>query len=109
MGFLEVEDKVVFNKSYSETFEAVIKSISELGWKLKSENKELGRIQCGTGVNMITFGENIDIKIEKNGKKTTLAAVSAPKTGAAFGGLFSTSKSRDHINKLFEKLGEKLK
>ena len=109
MGFLEIEDKISFNKSYNEVYGIVIDCIKELGWALKENNKATGRIVCSTGINLVTLGEKIHIKVERDNKKTSVSIISAPKTGPALGGLFSTGRSRNHISKLFTLLGGKLK
>ncbi len=53
-----------FPYTYDQVFSGLLPVIPAEGLKLKSHDKDIGRIECAAGMSMMSFGENISISVE---------------------------------------------
>ena len=87
---------------YDDVFDALVAVIPSIGFKLKSQDRLIGRITTSTGMSLFSYGENLTIVVEKVEDGITLIGIeSALKVGINVAGAHRHSKN---FNKLIEAL-----
>jgi hypothetical protein len=77
-----------FPFEYEAVFDAIIASMPQAGFSLKSEDRVIGRITASAGMSLFSWGENLTILVERVDDKTTLVAIeSAMKIGMNVAGV----------------------
>ena len=77
-----------FPFDYEAVFDAVVVSLPQAGFSLKSKDRVIGRISASTGMSIFSWGENLTILVEKVDDKSTLVAIeSAMKIGMNVAGV----------------------
>ena len=95
-----------FPFGYETVFDGLVKVIPNVGMKLKSQDKVIGRLTASTGMSLFSYGENMTIVVEKiDEKSTTISIESALKVGINLAGAHRHSKN---FNKLIEALSQHL-
>jgi hypothetical protein len=54
-----------FPYSYDQVFSGLLRVLPENGFKVKSDDKDIGRIECSSGMSMLSWGENLSITVEE--------------------------------------------
>ena len=54
-----------FNKSYEDVFDKCIKALHSLEWEITYKSRKDGNIGANTGASILSWGESIDIKLNK--------------------------------------------
>src|SRR5438552_3914407 len=65
MGSFESAGGQRFPYTYEQVFTGLLKVLPQNGFKMKSQDKNIGRIECSAGVSLFSWGENISISIEE--------------------------------------------
>jgi len=68
--------KETYARPYDEIFQASLKSIKQLGWKLVSQDRETGEIKAETGITLWSWGEGISIHLARETTGTTISVTS---------------------------------
>ncbi len=91
---------------YDDVFDAVVAVIPTIGFKLKSQDRVIGRITASTGMSLFSWGENLTIVVEKVEDRSTLVAIgSALKVSINVTGRHRHAKN---FNRLIEALSSHL-
>lgn len=53
-----------FPYTYDQVFTGLLRVLPEAGFKIKEQDKGLGRFRATSGMSLLSFGENIDISVE---------------------------------------------
>jgi len=81
---------------YDYVFNAVVASIPNIGFSLKSQDRIIGRITASTSMSLFSWGENVTITVEKVDEGNTLVAIeSALKVGMNVAGVHRHAKNFD--------------
>ncbi len=95
-----------FPFSYEAVFDGVVAMIPAIGFKLKSQDRVIGRVTASTGMSLFSYGENLTIVVEKINDGNTLVAIeSALKVGINVTGGHRHTKN---FNKLIDALSRHL-
>ncbi len=98
------QQKVPF--PYDDVFDGVVAVIPTIGFRLKSQDRVIGRITASTGMSLFSWGENLTIVVEKLNDSSTLVAIeSALKVGINVAGAHRHGKN---FNRLIEALSSYL-
>lgn len=98
MGIGDQQTQQKFPFSYNEVFDGLMKLLPELGFEVKSHDKVIGRINTSAGMSMFSWGENIDLSVEKIDDTNTLVAIgSALKLGVNLAGSHRHQKNFEKI------------
>lgn len=65
MGSFESGGGQRFPYTYKQVFEGLLKILPQNGFKVKSQDKDIGRIECSSGASLFWWGENISISVEE--------------------------------------------
>jgi len=84
-----------YGNPYDAIFEASLKSVKELGWKLTFSDSKVGDIKAQTGSTLWSWGEDISIKVSKEAAGSSVSVFSK-----ASSQLFDWGKSEEN-EKLF--------
>lgn len=68
--------KKTYSRPYDEIFEASLGSVKQLGWRLISQNREVGEIKAQTGTTLRSWGEDIAIHLSEEAVGTTISVLS---------------------------------
>ena len=72
---------------YDAVFDAVVASVDDVGFSLKSEDRVIGRVVASTGMSLFSWGENVTVVVEKVSDASTLVAIdSSLKVGVNLAG-----------------------
>ena len=83
---------------YDDLFDGLVSVIPQAGFKLKSQDKVIGRITASAGASLLSWGENLEIVVERIDDRTTVMGIgSGLKVGLNLTGAH-------HHAKNFEKL-----
>ncbi len=67
---------------YDDVFDGVVATIPDSGFRLKSQDRLIGRVTASTGTSFFSRGENVTIIVEKIDKGSTVVGIeSALKVG----------------------------
>lgn len=89
--------KKTYSNPYDEIFEASLRTIKQLGWKLISHEKREGKIEAKTGTTLRSWGEDISIDVYQEATGSTISVLSE-----AHSQLFAWGKSEEN-EKLFHR------
>jgi hypothetical protein len=64
MGSFESSGGQRFPYTYDQVFAGLLKVLPQNGFKVKSQDKDIGRIECSAGASLFSWGENISISVE---------------------------------------------
>lgn len=70
--------KETYSISYDRIYEASLKSVKQLGWKLVSHNRETGEVKAQTEATLRSWGENITIHLMQEVAGITISILSEP-------------------------------
>ena len=102
MGFASQATQQKMPFPYDDVFDAVVAVIPDIGFKLISEDRVIGRVTTSTSMSLFSWGENLTIVVEKVEDGSTLISIeSALKFGINVAGAHRHSKN---FNKLIEAL-----
>ena len=65
MGSVESGGGQRFPYTYEQVFEGLLKILPQNRFKVKSRDKDIGRIECSSGAALFSWGENISISVEE--------------------------------------------
>jgi hypothetical protein len=65
MGSFESGGGQRFRYTYEQVFAGLLKILPQNGFTVKSQDKNIGRIECSSGMSLLSWGENISISIEE--------------------------------------------
>jgi hypothetical protein len=83
---------------YDAVFDGLVSVIPQAGFKLKSQDKVIGRITASTGVSLFSWGENLTIVVEKIDDRSTLVGIeSGLKVGINLAGVHRHAKNFDKL------------
>jgi len=103
---LKAADDRQFPFDYDSVFDGIIAVMPQLGFGLKSQDRVIGRITAGTGMSLLSYGENVTIVVERiDDNKTMVAIESALKVGT---NLFGSHRHAKNFNRLIEALSSHL-
>ena len=54
-----------FPYSYDQVFSGLLRVLPYEGFKVKSQDKDVGRIECSSGMSFLSWGENISMSVEE--------------------------------------------
>lgn len=54
-----------FPYGYDQVFSGLLRVLPENNFKVKSHDKDIGRIECSSGMSLLSWGENISISVEE--------------------------------------------
>ena len=87
---------------YDDVFDGVVAVIPTIGFKLKSQDRLIGRVTASTRISPFSWGENLTIVVEKVNDSSTLVVIeSALKVGLNVAG---AHRHAMNFNKLIEAL-----
>jgi hypothetical protein len=61
------EYRQVFKRPASEVYAALLRALPDLGYKVKSQNDELMRVNLSAGMSGFSFGENMTVAVVDDG------------------------------------------
>jgi len=64
-----------FPYTYSQVFEGLLRTLPNNGFKIKSHDKDVGRIECSSGMSLLSWGENVAISVEEIDPYSTRVAI----------------------------------
>ncbi|HEY5159458.1 MAG TPA: hypothetical protein VII83_00155 [Gaiellaceae bacterium] len=106
MSFVRKDTQQKFPFSYDDVFSGILSVSPTIGFKVKSEDRVIGRITAKTDASTFSWGENLTFVVEKIDDLTTqVSMTSALKVGANFAGAHRHVKN---FEKLFEALSAHL-
>lgn len=110
MGLVDHDEKVIVNYSYQDVFSATKHGLDKLdGFTVDRIDEKLGCFYLKAGVSLFSWGENITVTlVEMSDKRTQIAILSSPKTGAMFGGAMDMGKNRKNIDAIFNCISHEL-
>jgi hypothetical protein len=83
---------------YDAVFDGVVSVIPQAGFKLKSQDKVIGRITASAGISLFSWGENLTIVVEKIDDRSTLVGIeSGLKVGVNLAGVHRHAKNFDKL------------
>lgn len=85
-----------------EVFEASLRTIKQLGWKLVTQDKNEGEIKAKTGTTLRSWGEDISIDVYQEATGSTISVLSE-----AHSQLFGWGKNEEN-EKLFHRELQKI-
>lgn len=91
--------KETYSIPYDVLFEASLRSVQQLGWKLISHDREAGEVKAQTRTTLRSWGENISIYILQEATGITISILSEPDFQ-----LFDWGKSRENEEAFHEVL-----
>ena len=95
-----------FPFKYEDVFDKLILVLPQIGFKVKSSDRVIGRVTASAGMSLFSWGENLTIIVEKTEENQTLVAMeSALKVGVNLAGLHRHQKN---FNKIIETLSAAL-
>ena len=98
MSFASTGTQQKFPFPYDAVFDGIISVIPQAGFKLKSQDKVIGRITASVGASLFSWGENLTIVIEKTGDNTTTVGIeSSLKVGVNLTGASRHAKNFDKL------------
>jgi hypothetical protein len=107
---LESAGSQKFPYTYEQVFNGLLEALPLNGFKIKEQDKNLGRVMVASGMSAFSWGENIDISVEDiDGYSTRIEVHSALKVqqrGAMFTGEHRNSKN---VNAIIFALNDYLK
>lgn len=65
MGSFESGGGQRFPYTHDQVFTGLLKILPQNGFKVKSHDKDIGRIECSSGASLFSWGENISISTEE--------------------------------------------
>ena len=65
MGSFESGGGQRFPYTYDQVFTGLLKVLPQNSFKVKSHDKNIGRIECSSGASLFSWGENISISVEE--------------------------------------------
>jgi hypothetical protein len=71
MGSFESGGGQRFPYTHEQVFTGLLKVLPQNGFKIKSQDNNIGRIECSSGASLLSCGENISISIEEIDPYTT--------------------------------------
>lgn len=92
----------VCSGNYKEIFSRCLKAINKCGWNVTSYNESKGIITAKTGTTILSWGEEVSIKVSKEGNGTMIEVISEPTAQ-----LIDWGKSEENIQRFlswFERL-----
>ena len=102
MSFASQGTQQKFPFPYDDVFDGILAVMPDIGFRLKSHDKIIGRITASTGISLFSYGENLTIVIEKLNDNSTLVGIeSALKFGINVAGAHRHTKN---FNRLIEAL-----
>ncbi|MEA2033505.1 MAG: hypothetical protein U9N41_07990 [Euryarchaeota archaeon] len=98
-------EELEYRYEYDKVFDAIISAVKSCGLKIESADKNLGKIKSSTGFSLLSWGEDIEIKlIRLSPKKTKVEISSFPKAQLFDWGKSAKNKERIR-NKIKDILG----
>lgn len=91
--------KETYRHPYDEIFEACLRLVKQLGWKLVSYDKAAGEIKAQTGTTLRSWGEDISIHVSEEATGTAISVLSE-----ASSQLFDWGKSEENEKAFHEEL-----
>ena len=70
--------KKTYPHLYDELFQASLRAVKQLDWKLISQDRTAGKIEAETGGSLRSWGENISIHLSEEATGTTISVFSGP-------------------------------
>ena len=100
-----------FPYSYDQVFNGLLRVLPQQGFKIKEQDKNLGRLLVSSGMSLFSFGENIDISVEDvDGYSTRLELHSSLKVQGSRMAIFTgEGRNTKNINAIIFALNDYLK
>jgi hypothetical protein len=54
-----------FPYSYDQVFSGLLRILPDNGFKVRSHDEDVGRIECSSGMSLLSWGENISMSVEE--------------------------------------------
>lgn len=97
--------KKTFNHSYKHVFNKCLEALDELDMDVDSYDMNEGYIEASTSGSLFSWGEDIDITIEKMSKDKTVVLIESEASAQAF----AWGKNSSNVKSIIERLTSKLK
>lgn len=98
MGFASQSTQQKFPFPYEKVFDGLLVAIPSCGMSVKSSDKVIGRITASAGISLLSWGENVAIRVEKIDDSSTLVSIeSSLKLGMNVAGAHRHQKNFDKI------------
>lgn len=75
MSYADKSMQHKFEYSYDVVYEALIKAVPTIGFKLGKYDKSIGCITASIGMSLFSWGENVSIIIDKIDDNSTLVSI----------------------------------
>ena len=83
---------------YDAVFDGLVFVIPQAGFRLKSQDKVIGRITASAGASLFSWGENLAIVVERIDDRTTVVGIeSGLKVGVNLAGVHRHAKNFDKL------------
>ena len=91
---------------FDEVYDALLAAVTEAGLKVKSSDRNLGRVSASAGMSLTSWGEELSFSLEDEGeKRTRLRLTSAAKVGA---NIASRSRHAKHFDAVLKSMSQRL-
>ena len=98
MSFSGTSTQQKFPFPYNTVFDSLVSVIPQAGFKLKTQDKVIGRITASARASLFSWGENLAIVVEKVDDSTTVVAIESHlKVGVNVAGTHRHAKNFDKL------------
>ena len=96
-----VKKEIIVDLNYDDAFGKAVKTLEDIGARIIKEDKESGVLLTKKGFSMRSWGEKIDVKLERlNDNQTEINIFSRPKIS---GTLVDYGKNYENVEKFLQK------
>lgn len=75
MGLMDSFTQQQFPFAYDSVFDGLLVVLPELGMRVKSADKVIGRIEASAGMSLFSWGENISLIVERGAEASSIVKI----------------------------------
>ena len=99
-----------FPYTYDQVFSGLLVALQRIEFTIKSHDKDIGRIECSTGMSLLSWGENISITVEEiDSDHTRVNIQSGLKVTGRQAAITAEGRNAKNVSKIIAALSSYLK
>lgn len=106
MSFTSENTAQNFPFSYDEVYDGLVKVLRQQKFKIKNEDRVIGRVTASAGMSLFSWGENLSLSIQRVDEGNTILSIDS---SLKFGGNFTGGhRHRANFDKIIMALSKQL-